>query len=126
MPVSNPDPFDFLKPKAIGSRIKQLPKGYDLNYALDGARGLKIWKAAVVQDKNSGIEMELSTNAPGLQFYTGNMIMDVKGKDGAVYKAHTGLCLETQWYKAHAALTGEDDSRDERRGRFGEEKDENN
>lgn len=91
-------PFDFLKPKAIGSRTRQLPKGYDINYALDGVHGGKIRKAAVLQDEKSGIEMELSTNAPGLQFYTGNMIKDVKGKDGFVYKAHAALCLETQWY----------------------------
>lgn len=91
-------PFDFLKPRVIGSRSRQLPKGYDINYALDGVHGGKIRKAAVLQDEKSGIEMELSTNAPGLQFYTGNMIKDVKGKDGFVYKAHAALCLETQWY----------------------------
>ncbi|KAJ7970960.1 Aldose 1-epimerase [Quillaja saponaria] len=30
-------PYDFLKPQIIGSRIKQIPKGYDINYALDGS-----------------------------------------------------------------------------------------
>ncbi|CAK7323035.1 unnamed protein product [Dovyalis caffra] len=91
-------PFDFLKPKTIGSRIKQLPNGYDINYALDGVKGCKVRKAALVHDEKSGIEMEISTNAPGLQFYTGNMIKNSKGKDGSVYKAHAAICLETQWY----------------------------
>lgn len=92
-------PYDFLESRIIGSRIKQLPNGYDINYALDGAKNTKlIRKAAVLQDNKSGLKMELFTNAPGLQFYTGNLIKDVKGKGGFVYKSHAALCLESQWY----------------------------
>lgn len=49
--------------------------------------------------------MKVLTTAPGLQFYTGNFIENVKGKGGAVYQKHAGLCLETQvryfspWFK---------------------------
>ncbi|XP_021905394.1 aldose 1-epimerase-like [Carica papaya] len=90
-------PFDFLKPHTIGSTINKLPKGYDINYALDGPNnGMK--KAAIVIDKRSGRKMELLTNQPGVQFYTGNMLNNVKGKGGVVYNAHAGLCLETQGY----------------------------
>lgn len=90
--------YDFLKPQIIGSRISQLAqhKGYDINYVLDGEKGKKIKLAAKVHDKKSGRILELYTNAPGLQFYTGNYIKDVKGKNGYVYKAHAGLCLESQ------------------------------
>ncbi|XP_028806449.1 aldose 1-epimerase-like [Neltuma alba] len=91
-------PYDFLKPRTVGSRIKQLPKtkGYDMNYVLDGEYGKKLKLAAIVQDHESGRVMELSTNAPGLQFYTGNYVKDVKGKGGYVYEPHAALCLETQ------------------------------
>ncbi|KAI4347615.1 hypothetical protein L6164_008414 [Bauhinia variegata] len=91
-------PFDFLKPHIVGSRINQLPetKGYDHNFVIDGGNGKKINPAAIVFDKTSGRVMEISTNAPGVQFYSGNKINNVKGKDGAVYQAYAGLCLETQ------------------------------
>lgn len=90
-------PYDFLRPHPIGSRITALPKGYDINYVLDGAKGSKaLQRAAVVRDRRSGRVMELFTNQPGVQLYTGNMIKDVKGKGGCVYRAHAALCLETQ------------------------------
>jgi len=90
--------YDFLKPQTVGSRINQLAetKGYDINYVLDGEKGQKIKLAAIVQDKKSGRVLELFTNAPGLQFYTGNYVKDLKGKGGYVYQSHSGLCLESQ------------------------------
>lgn len=89
-------PYDFLKPYIIGSKIKDLPSGYDINYVLDGVAGHEMKRAAVVHEKKSGRVLELLTNAPGLQFYTGNFLKDVKGKGGYVYQQHGALCLETQ------------------------------
>lgn len=81
-------PYDFLNPHVVGSRInnKKLAatKGYDINYVLDGEKGKKIKLAAKVFDKKSGRELVLYTNAPGVQFYTGNFVQDVKGKGGFV------------------------------------------
>ncbi|PON40405.1 Aldose 1-epimerase [Trema orientale] len=92
-------PYDFLKPHSVGSRINKLPKGYDINYALDGVPyGKKLKRVAVVYDKKSGRSLDLSTTAPGVQFYTGNFLKDVKGKGGFVYQAHGALCLETQGF----------------------------
>ncbi|KAK9049734.1 hypothetical protein SSX86_031297, partial [Deinandra increscens subsp. villosa] len=54
--------------------------------------------AAIVWDKKSGRSMTLKTDAPGVQFYTGNYVKDVKGKGGYVYEEHAGLCLETQGF----------------------------
>ncbi|KAI4347614.1 hypothetical protein L6164_008413 [Bauhinia variegata] len=90
-------PFDFLKPNTVGSRINQLSetKGYDHNFVIDAEKG-NIRPAAIVFDKMSERAMKIWTNAPGVQFYTGNYLENVKGKDGAVYQAHAGLCLETQ------------------------------
>ncbi|KAJ0638850.1 putative aldose 1-epimerase [Helianthus annuus] len=54
--------------------------------------------AAIVWDKKSKRSMKLTTDAPGVRFYTGNYVKDVKGKGGYVYEAHAGLCLETQGF----------------------------
>ncbi|CAI0399372.1 unnamed protein product [Linum tenue] len=50
------------------------------------------------QDEASGRKMELWTNQPGVQFYTGNMLDSVKGKGGVTYNKYAGLCLETQGF----------------------------
>ncbi|KAI3865318.1 hypothetical protein MKX03_037296 [Papaver bracteatum] len=91
-------PYDFLKPRVIGSRIDQLLSGYDINYVLNGPINSIIRKADKVHDLKSGRILELWTNNPGLQFYTTNKLENVKGKDGVVYKAHAGHCLETQGF----------------------------
>ncbi|XP_052304449.1 uncharacterized protein LOC18107299 isoform X3 [Populus trichocarpa] len=90
-------PYDFLKPNTIGSRINELPKGYDTNYALDGSGNKKLRKAAIVHDEKSGRAMEILTNQPGVQFFTSNTL-NVKGKGGFMYKPHGALCLETQGF----------------------------
>ncbi|KAF8390231.1 hypothetical protein HHK36_024756 [Tetracentron sinense] len=91
-------PYDFLEPHTVGSKIYQLPSGYDINYVLDGGRGHRMKKTAMVHDSKSGRVMELWTNAPGVQFYTSNGLKDVKGKGGYVYQPHAALCLETQGF----------------------------
>ncbi len=94
-------PFDFTKPMKIGSRIDKLegePRGYDVNYVIDGKSGT-LRRAAVVREPKSGRVMEMETTEPGVQFYTGNFLDGtVKGKNGAVYKKHAGFCLEAQRY----------------------------
>ncbi|RRT39595.1 hypothetical protein B296_00055807 [Ensete ventricosum] len=99
MPVSG-TPYDFLKPMTVGSRIDKVPPGYDINYVLDqpiGSNGMR--KVAVVKDGDgSGRAFELWANQPGVQFYTGNFLNDVKGKGGHIYGIHAGLCLETQGF----------------------------
>ncbi|KAG5226901.1 hypothetical protein OIU76_028282 [Salix suchowensis] len=90
-------PYDFLTARTVGSRINELPKGYDINYALDGSGSGKLKKAAIVHDEKSGRVMEIVTNQPGVQFFTSNTL-NVKGKGGFMYKPHGGLCLETQGF----------------------------
>lgn len=94
-------PLDFRETKPIGRDIGQLPPegddpgGYDHNFVLDGEDG-SFRRAARVSDPSSGITMEIWTDQPGVQFYTGNWLDDLAGKDGAVYPKNGGLCLETQ------------------------------
>ncbi|KAF3974297.1 hypothetical protein CMV_002343 [Castanea mollissima] len=91
-------PFDFLELHKIGDRINELPKGYDINYALDGNSTTHFRRAAEVYDSVSGRRLQLWTTAPGVQLYTGNLVHDVKGKGGYIYKEHAALCLETQGF----------------------------
>ncbi|XP_063938188.1 uncharacterized protein LOC108195018 [Daucus carota subsp. sativus] len=90
--------YDFLKAREIGSKILELADGYDINYVLDGTGKKHFHKAAVVHDSKSGRKMELWTNQPGVQFYTSNMIANVKGKSGSFYQKYAGLALETQGF----------------------------
>ena len=90
-------PMDFTMPTPVGSRIAQVPGGYDHNYVLDGG-GKGMAPAAVLRDPVSGRKLELLTTEPGVQLYTGNFLAGVKGKRGHVYDRHAGLCLETQHF----------------------------
>ncbi len=100
-PVSG-TPFDFTKATAIGERIAQsdeqlqFGKGYDHNWVLNGT-GMK--KAAEVYEPKSGRVMEVLTEEPGLQFYTGNFLDGtIRGKSGKVYGHRGAFCMETQHY----------------------------
>ncbi|MCL2499362.1 MAG: galactose mutarotase [Defluviitaleaceae bacterium] len=90
-------PFDFNAPKAIGCDIEAAAAvndtgGYDHCYVLNGQ------EAAVVYVPESGIKMTVTTDMPGMQFYSGNFINgSVTGK-GITYQKHSGFCLETQLY----------------------------
>ena len=61
-----------------------------------GLHACRVRMAAELEDPKSGRTMRVLTTAPGLQFYTGNFIENVRGKAGATYQKHAGLCLETQ------------------------------
>ena len=96
-------PFDFRKMTAIGSRIdeknEQLvrAKGYDDNWVLDN--GGKFAEAAELYDPSSGRVLQVWTDQPGIQFYSGNFLDGtIKGKNGNVYQHRSGMCLETQHY----------------------------
>ncbi|QEL17887.1 aldose epimerase family protein [Limnoglobus roseus] len=93
-------PFDFTKPTIIVSRMKEVggkPIGYDLNYVLDGKAGGVPFLAARVTDQRYGRTLEVYTDQPGLQFYTGNFLDGTNtGKGGAVYQQYNGFCMEPQ------------------------------
>jgi len=91
-------PLDFLSPRTIGSRIRQLGNGYDHNYVLNGRPGeLKL--CARVYEPTTGRVMEVTTTEPGVQLYTANhMNGSMIGKAGKAYVKHAAFCLETQHY----------------------------
>jgi aldose 1-epimerase len=96
-------PFDFTKPTAIGARINQndeqlvLGKGYDHNFVIN-RKGDSAELTARVHEPESGRIMEVYTTEPGVQFYSGNFLDGVAGKNGHVYKQRYGFCLETQHF----------------------------
>ncbi len=97
-------PFDFLTPTAVGARIdadyeqNQFGGGYDHNFVLN-KDGEQPTLAARVYEPETGRVMEVYTDEPGVQFYTGNFLDGtITGKNGTVYERRSGLCLETQHY----------------------------
>ena len=91
--------MDFRKPTAIGDRIQQVggkPVGYDHNYVVKG-KGLRV--VATVEDPKSGRVMKVSSDQPGVQFYSGNFLDGtITGKGGTVYQQYDALCLEPQHF----------------------------
>jgi aldose 1-epimerase len=91
-------PYDYRESKTIGRDIDQLDGMFDINFVLNNSDG-SMALAARATESTSGRIMEISTTQPGIQFYTG-LGIDVKehGKNGHVYGASTGFCLETQHF----------------------------
>lgn len=102
-------PLDFRKATRIGERIDDQHQqiefgfGYDHNYTLDSyaldkrtTQGPRF--AAKVRGDKSGIELEVLTTEPGLQFYTGNFLDGKETGKGGTYQRRDAFCLETQHY----------------------------
>ena len=97
--------MDFRTPKKIGRDIGEadeqllLTDGYDHNWVLDKGRIWSASPAASVYSPVSGRLMEVYTDQPGIQLYTGNSLTaGLVGKAGVTYGPHCGFCLETQHY----------------------------
>jgi len=95
--------FDFRRPASIGSRLAQtesqlqMAGGFDHFYVtrLPGQPEPAVLReVARVTDPVSGRQLQISTTEAGLQFYSGNALGGVVGKNGDVYRAHDGFCLE--------------------------------
>lgn len=97
-------PFDFRTPRPIGERIGQPDKqlrhgqGYDHNFALNKPHGKKMTRAARVVEPVSGRVLELFTEEPGVQFYSGNFLDGSLAGKGGVYQYRSGFCLEPQHF----------------------------
>ena len=92
-------PMGFTTPMAIGSRIDQVPGGYDHCYVLNKKEGKDaLTLVAKVDDPKSGRVMEIYTTEPAVQFYTGNFLDGTITAGGKTYQKHAAFCLETQHY----------------------------
>ena len=98
-------PMDFRTPTPVGLRISdydfvQLKNGlgYDHNWVLN-AKGDISRKAATLQSPKTGITLDVYTDEPGIQVYSGNFLDGTQtGKKGITYNQRASVCLETQHY----------------------------
>ena len=96
--------MDFRSPKPIGRDIGQdydalnLQGGYDHNFVLAGENCATL--------SYGDLTMTVTTDCPGIQFYSGNFLKGETGKDGVSYCHRGGICLETQFWPdaTHHAL----------------------
>jgi aldose 1-epimerase len=98
-------PFDFRAMTQIGARIREahpqilLARGYDHNWVLDLEPGAGLRLVARVEEPHSGRAMQVHTDQPGLQFYSGNFLDGtLAGANGQAVRQGDGLCLETQHF----------------------------
>lgn len=96
-------PMDFRTKKTLGQDIDadyealNFGHGYDHNYVLNNKGEYK--KVAEMSSDATGITMEVYTDLPGLQLYTGNFIDGkVAGKAGKYYERRSAACFETQYF----------------------------
>lgn len=94
-------PMDFRDWKTIGKEIENnyeqllYANGYDHNYAVHTGKGVVL--VAEAKEEQSNRRMEVYTDLPGIQFYTGNFLDGSEmGKEKCAYKKRTGFCFETQ------------------------------
>jgi len=95
-------PMDFRVAKAVGKDIEAddeqilYGNGYDHNWVLNDYNG-QVRLSATLYEKETGRLMEVLTDQPGLQFYSGNFLDgSMTGKGGVKYNHRTALCLEAQ------------------------------
>lgn len=102
-------PMDFRTPTEIGKNVNNFEyeqikngNGFDHNWCLNtykDGKGNDTIVAASLYSPLTGIKLEVYTNEPGVQVYTGNFLEGkLKGKNGIAYEKHAGCCLETQKY----------------------------
>ena len=96
-------PLDFRTAKPIGRDIDdafeqlRIGCGYDHCWVLNTPRDLSR-PAAILRSPTTNIGLEVYTDMPGLQVYTGNFLDGVVGKGGIGYGRRSAVCLETQQY----------------------------
>lgn len=98
-------PMDFRAPKAIGQDIDKKDfdqikngNGYDHNWVLNTKGDMKRMAAKLTSPK-SGISVEVYTDEPGIQVYSGNFLDGtLSGKKGIKYNQRASVCLETQHF----------------------------
>ncbi|UCF98186.1 MAG: galactose mutarotase [Spirochaetaceae bacterium] len=93
----NGTPFDFTVPRAVGEHIGDVEGGYDHCFVA-GPASTALKRIADIYEPNSGRGMEIWTTKPGIQFYSGNFLDNLKGAGGAIYPKHGGFCVETEFF----------------------------
>lgn len=97
-------PLDFRIPTQIGARINdnfeqlKIANGYDFNWVLDNYDGV-VREVANIYEPTSGRYLQIFTDQPGIQFYSGNFLDGKQiGKNQLKYQSRTGFAMETQHF----------------------------
>jgi aldose 1-epimerase len=109
--------FDFRQGAPVGARLDwphtQLARagGFDHCFVLDRAddetsAAREVRQAARAYEPASGRELTVFTDQRGLQFYTGNHLQGVVGRNGVTYQRHAGLCLEAGAFPNEVNMDG--------------------
>ena len=103
LPVED-TPFDFRQEHAIGEMIEaddpqiRNARGYDHNWCLNGEAGT-LRRAVTLYEPESGRFLEVETDQPGMQFYSGNFFDgSTRGKNGKPIGFRSTVVLEAQKY----------------------------
>ena len=95
-------PFDFRTPRSVGPALRQehdqvvAARGIDHNYVVDGA-GLRV--VASLESIRTGTRLDLASDQPGLQVYTGNFLDGTRrSTSGGRYRQGDGIALEPQLF----------------------------
>ena len=99
-------PFDFRTPRRVADRLRdgrdeqlRIGRGYDHNWVVTKAPTPGVHLMARVQDPVSGRAMEVLSNQPGVQFYTGNFLDgSIVGIGGKTYRQGDAFTMETQHF----------------------------
>jgi len=100
-------PLDFSTSKRIGDVIDsdfdqlKIASGFDQNYVIDNYDGKSLIEIADVKSSKTGINLKVSTDLPGFQFYSSNHLgknTQPKGKDGLKYEKRSAFCIEPQFF----------------------------
>lgn len=96
-------PFDFLEERVIGDQLKKKHQqldfggGFDHNYVIN--QNEEINNTATVYSPVTGIKLDVLTDQPGVQFYSGNFLNGkLIGKSGKAYPYQGAFCFETQCF----------------------------
>ena len=97
-------PLDFTSPRVLDEVVRDgrdpqivIGRGVDHNFVLDGGRTAEPKLAARLEDPHSGRVLDVLTDQPGIQVYTGNFLDGtLVGKNGHVYRMGDGIALEPQ------------------------------
>ena len=96
-------PFDFRSPTRVGDRLREadeqllLAGGYDHCMLLDGGTSTAVRRVATLTGPRSGRRLDLLTDRPGLQLYSGNFLDGTwRTAAGRPVRQGDALCLETQ------------------------------
>ena len=99
-------PFDFTSPRLIDAVVRDgtdpqivIGRGIDHNFVLDAGATPEPKLAARLEDPASGRVLEVLSDQPGVQVYTGNFLVGaLVGKRGHVYRMGDGVALEPQLF----------------------------